>query len=101
MVLAATAILQSHVRLLSWRWKFGADSESCSTACCAPQDGRETRFPVVLTTQEKAIASAVCLATGQMICGFDLLRTSQGSYVCDVNGWSFVKKSTKYYDDCR
>ena len=56
---------------------------------------------MVLTTQEKAIASAVCLATGQMICGFDLLRTSQGSYVCDVNGWSFVKKSTKYYDDCR
>lgn len=62
--------------------------------------GKEVRYPVILSTEEKDIARKVCRAFEQTICGFDILRVQQGSFVCDVNGWSFVKNSAKYYEDC-
>ncbi|KAE8668634.1 Inositol hexakisphosphate and diphosphoinositol-pentakisphosphate kinase [Hibiscus syriacus] len=62
-------------------------------------DGKEVRYPVLLTPNEKQMAREVCMAFRQAVCGFDLLRSDGCSYVCDVNGWSFVKNSHKYYDD--
>ncbi|GAX21470.1 inositol-hexakisphosphate/diphosphoinositol-pentakisphosphate 1-kinase [Fistulifera solaris] len=67
-------------------------------------DGKEVRFPVILTYREKEIARRIVLVFKQFVCGFDILRVQEGhtvvSYVCDVNGFSFVKNSRKYYDDC-
>ena len=63
------------------------------------ESGKEVRYPILLTPEEKEIARRVVLAFGQNVCGFDLLRAKGRSYVCDVNGWSFVKNSKKYYDD--
>lgn len=96
-------------------------------------EGKEVRYPVMLSAMEKLVARKVCLAfkvsvavalcasscraplprvtasvrlhlpfapPQQTVCGFDLLRANGHSYVCDVNGFSFVKNSMKYYDDC-
>ncbi|KAG1662671.1 hypothetical protein FOA52_014597 [Chlamydomonas sp. UWO 241] len=67
-------------------------------------DGKEMRFPVLLSPQEKDMAFRVVHAFKQKVCGFDLLRTTSASgagvsFVCDVNGWSFVKNSKRYLDD--
>ncbi|XP_068711833.1 inositol hexakisphosphate and diphosphoinositol-pentakisphosphate kinase 2-like isoform X2 [Montipora foliosa] len=61
--------------------------------------GKEIRYPVILNQYEKELANKVCKLFKQTVCGCDLLRTHGKSYVCDVNGFSFVKTSKKYYDD--
>lgn len=37
-------------------------------------EGKEIRYPVILSNQEKLISRKVCLAFKQTVCGFDLLR---------------------------
>ena len=58
------------------------------------------RYPVNLSQLEKEYARRICNGFKQGICGFDILRSNGKTYVCDVNGFSFVKTSDKYYFDC-
>jgi hypothetical protein len=62
-------------------------------------DGKEVRYPVILTPNEKDMARKIVTAFKQTVCGFDILRVHGKSYCCDVNGFSFVKNSRKYYED--
>jgi hypothetical protein len=62
-------------------------------------EGREVRYPVILSPTEKEMARKIVQAFRQTVCGFDILRVQGKSYCCDVNGFSFVKNSRKYYED--
>ena len=63
-------------------------------------DSKELRLPTPLTPNEHDIARKIVYLFRQNICGFDFIRWNGGSYVIDVNGWSFVKGNLRYYDKC-
>ena len=63
------------------------------------ENGKEVRYPILLTYDEKQICRKIATMFKQTICGFDLLRDRGTSYICDVNGVSFVKKNAKFWND--
>ena len=63
-------------------------------------NGKEIRYVISLSDKELEMGKSVARIFKQAICGFDLLRTDDKSFVIDVNGWSFVKGNEFYNEQC-
>eukprot|EP01080_Neovahlkampfia_damariscottae_P011686 gene11686-4921_t len=65
------------------------------------EDGKEKRYLTFENSDEEIeLSKRTAKCFGHFICGLDILRTKEGSFICDVNGMSFVKSNTDYYDHC-
>lgn len=62
--------------------------------------GKEMRYVTSLNPEETKMATRIAEAFGQRVCGFDMLRVNNESFVIDINGWSFVKDNETYYNKC-
>ncbi|KAK2962515.1 putative Inositol hexakisphosphate and diphosphoinositol-pentakisphosphate kinase [Blattamonas nauphoetae] len=66
------------------------------------QNNKERREVTLVSEEERRIARTIGRIFKQRVCGFDFLRRTEDkkvkTYVCDVNGWSFVKGDPNYYE---
>lgn len=59
-------------------------------------DGKEVRFPVILTYREKEIARRIVLVFKQFVCGFDILRVQEGHSVVSCEFVAVLSHCTLY-----
>lgn len=62
------------------------------------REGKEIRYPVILSNAEKLISRKVCLAFKQAVCGFDLLRANGTTTLCHFDVlFSLILQENRLY----